>query len=108
MVPAYSSVNLWNTSSYFEAQCTTVRVLMQELGHSSLALLKLSVEGAEWRVLRELLNGGVPDIGILCVVFTQPAPFWRAASAVRDLNRHGFRYLCHDQWKFTFVQARRS
>jgi FkbM family methyltransferase len=104
MVPAYSAVNLWQTTSYFEAPCTTVMALMREFGHDSLALLKLSIEGAEWRVLTHLLDSGMPSINVFCVVFTQPAPFWRAAAAVRDLHRHGFRYLCHDQWKFTFVR----
>jgi FkbM family methyltransferase len=104
MVPAYSAVNLWKTTSYFEAPCTTVTAMMRRFGHHSLALLKLSIEGAEWRVLSHLLHEGIPDIAILCVVFTQPAPFWRAAATVRDLHRHGFRYLCHHQWKFTFVR----
>ena len=104
VVPAYSAVNLWKTTSYFEAPCTTVRALMRKFGHDSLALLKMSIQGAEWRVLSHLLDNGVPDIRILCVEFTQPAPFWRAAASVRELDRHGFRYLCHDQWKFTFVR----
>jgi FkbM family methyltransferase len=104
MLPAYSAVNIWNTASYFEAPCTTVPSLMQTLGHQALTLLKLSIEGAEWQVLRHLLERGTPEISILCVVFTQPVSFWRVAAAVRDLDRHGFRYLCHDQWKFTFVR----
>jgi FkbM family methyltransferase len=104
MLPAYSAVNIWNTASYFEAPCTTVPSLMQTLGHQALTLLKLSIEGAEWQVLRHLLERDTPEISILCVVFTQPASFWRVAAAVRDLDRHGFRYLCHDQWKFTFVR----
>jgi FkbM family methyltransferase len=107
MVPAYSAVNLWDTTSYFEAPCTTVPELMRRYGHASLTLLKLSIEGAEWQVLSHLLNEGSPDIRILCVVFTQPAPFWRAAATVRDLDRQGFRYLCNDQWKFTFVRRPR-
>jgi hypothetical protein len=41
------------------------------------------------------------------VVFTQPGTFWRVAATVRDLDRHGFRYLCHDEWKFTFVRKPR-
>ena len=103
MLPAYSAVNLWKTAAYFEAPCTTVPALMATLHHNALALLKLSIEGAEWRVLPHLLKQHGLRIGILGVVFTQPAPFWRVAAAVRLLHRHGFRYVCHDQWKFTFV-----
>jgi FkbM family methyltransferase len=104
MLPAYSAVNLWRTASYFEAPCTTVAALMRTYGHDALALLKLSIEGAEWRVLDHLLEQAMPDNSVLCVVFTQPAAFWRVAAAVRRLNRGGFRYLCHDEWKFTFVR----
>jgi FkbM family methyltransferase len=107
MTPAYSAVNLWGTTAYLEAPCTTVRELMRRFGHESLTLLKLNIDGAEWRVLSHLFDEGIPDIEILCVLATQPAPFWRAAAAVRDLDRHGFRYLHHDQWKFTFVRKPR-
>jgi len=105
MLPAYSAVNLWRTALFFEAPCTTVVALMRTFQHDALALLKLSIEGAEWRVLPHLLEHETPDIRVLCVVFTQPAPFWRVAVTVRSLDRHGFRYLCHDQWKFTFVST---
>jgi len=105
MLPAYSVVNLWRTASYFEAPCTTLAALMRTYRHDALALLKLSIEGAEWRVLPHLLAQEIPDIGILCVVFCQPAAFWRVATMVRRLARHGFAYLCHDQWKFTFLRV---
>jgi FkbM family methyltransferase len=104
MLPAYSAVNIWKTSSYIEAPSTTVAALMDRFGHTRLTLLKLSIEGAEWKVLRHLLDTETRPVDVLCVLFSQPAPFWRIGSAVRDLRRHGFRYLCHDQWKFTFVR----
>lgn len=105
--PAYethSPVNLWKTDSYFEAPCTTVTALMRDFGHDALVLLKVAVEGAEWRVLRNILDDA-PEVRILCVVFCQPAPFWRVAAMVLKLRNHGYRYLCHDEWKFTFVRA---
>jgi FkbM family methyltransferase len=105
LLPAYSAVNLWNTASFFEAPCTTVTALMRKFGHQSLTLLKLDIDGAEWRVLGHLLEQDTPDVHILCAEFAQPAPFWRVAMTVRDLARHGFRYLCHDRWKFTFVRS---
>jgi FkbM family methyltransferase len=99
----HSPVNLWKTDSYFEAACTTVAGLMREFRHDELVLLKIAVEGAEWRVLRNILEDAVAA-NILCVVFCQPAPFWRVAAMVRTLRDHGYRYLCHDEWKFTFVR----
>lgn len=98
----HSAVNLWETDSYFDAPCTTVAALMREFGHDRLVLLKIAVEGAEWQVLQNILDDAV-DVRILCVVFCQPAPFWRVMAMVRRLRRGGYRYLCHDEWKFTFV-----
>jgi FkbM family methyltransferase len=100
----HSSVNLWKTDGYFEAPCTTVAGLMREFGHERLVLLKIAVEGAEWRVLRNILDDEI-EARILCVVFCQPASFWRVAGMVRELGARGYRYLCHDEWKFTFVRA---
>jgi FkbM family methyltransferase len=99
----HSAVNLWKTDSYFEAPCTTVAALMREFGHDRLVLLKIAVEGAEWQVLQNILDDAV-DARILCVVFCQPASFWRVTAMVRRLRRGGYRYLCHDEWKFTFVR----
>ena len=105
MWPAYSNTNIWNTTSYIEAPATTVAALMETFGHRELTLLKLSIEGAEWGVLRHLLDGRTPKAQVLCVLFSQPASFWRVARAVRDLARHGFAYLGHEEWKFTFVRS---
>jgi FkbM family methyltransferase len=103
---SHSPVNIWKTAAYFDAPCTTVAALMREFKHDRLALLKVDTEGGEWRVLPNILDEA-PGVGILCVLFCQPAPFWRIASMVRRLGRHGYRYVCHDQWKFTFVRQER-
>ena len=105
MMPAYSAVNIWNTSSYIEAPAPPSRRSWDRFGHKGLTLLKLSIEGAEWNVLQHLLYEGKRDVSVLCVLFSQPAGFWKVRAAVHDLARHGFRYLCHDEWKFTFVRS---
>lgn len=99
----HSPVNLWETTSYFDAPCSTVAALMRNFKHDALVLLKVDVEGGEWRVLQNILEDA-PDVRILCVIFCQPAPFWRVAAMVRRLARNGYRYLCHDEWKFTFLR----
>jgi FkbM family methyltransferase len=100
----HSPVNIWKTASYFDARCTTVAALMRQFNHERLALLKVDTEGGEWRVLPSILEEGL-NVGTLCVLFCQPAAFWRVAAMMRRLERHGYRYLCHDQWKFTFVSG---
>jgi FkbM family methyltransferase len=97
-----SPVNLWRTDSSVAVPCTTVRTLMRELGHDRLLLLKMTIGGGEWRVLENLF-ADAPPMSVLCVEFNQPAAFWRVAAMVARLGRAGFRYCCHDRWKFTFV-----
>src|SRR5262245_11455932 len=63
---SHSIVNLQRTETYFEAECRTIKSLMQAFGHAELSLLKLDVEGAEYEVLRSLVDEGVRP-GILCV-----------------------------------------
>ena len=101
---SHSLVNLQGTDSFFEAECTTIGALMRQLGHSRLDLLKLNIEGAEWRVLENVLDERV-SCRVLCVLFCQPSAFWRIAAMVRTLRQRGYTLLCRDGWKFTFVQS---
>ena len=101
---SHSLVNLQKTDSYFEAPCTTVAALMRRFDHGALALLKLNIEGGEWRVLSNILEER-PDVRVLCVEFCGPTAFWRVAAMVRKLHRAGYEYLCHDRWKFTFAHT---
>ncbi|OFW16260.1 MAG: hypothetical protein A3H29_15835 [Acidobacteria bacterium RIFCSPLOWO2_02_FULL_67_21] len=96
-----SPVNLWHTGACFEVPCTTVGALMRGHGHDELLLLKISIGGGEWRVLQNILDDGL-RVQILCVEFCQPASFWRVAAAVARLRRAGYRYCCHERWRFTF------
>ena len=102
----HSPVNLWDTGSSFHAPCATVAALMREYRHDALVLLKLATEGAEWRVLQNILDDA-PNVRILCVEFCQPAPVRRIAAMVRRLRGADYQYLCHTDWKFTFIRAAR-
>jgi FkbM family methyltransferase len=53
-------------SGGFEAPCRSLRSLAEELGHDTIALVKLDIEGAEWAVLPALLAEG-PLPTVLCV-----------------------------------------
>jgi FkbM family methyltransferase len=100
----HSPVNLWQTDAYIDAPCTTIAALMRQFQHPALTLLKVDVEGGEWRVLENILEDG-PDVDVLCVIFCQPAAFWRVSGMIARLRRAGYAYLCHEQWKFTFVRS---
>jgi FkbM family methyltransferase len=94
---SHSIVNLQQTEEYFEAECRSVRSLMAELGHEQLDLLKLDIEGAEYKVLASL--GNVRP-RILCVEFHRVKPLPALLSFIRSLPYEPVRV---DGWDATFT-----
>ena len=50
-----STVNLQKTEEYFVAQCVRLSSLMRQLGDTSIDLLKMDIEGAEYAVIRDIV-----------------------------------------------------
>jgi len=67
---SHSIVNLQGTSRFFEAECHTVKNLMELFGHKQIALLKIDIEGAEHDVATSLLEDQVRP-AIFCVEFDE-------------------------------------
>ena len=67
---SHSIVNLQRTNTWFEAPCKSVKSLLRERGSDRIDLLKLDIEGAEYRVLDGMLRDGILP-GILCVEFDE-------------------------------------
>ncbi|MDP3970734.1 MAG: FkbM family methyltransferase [bacterium] len=67
---SHSIVNLQKTDTYFEAKVKRLSTIMRELQHDKLSLLKLDIEGAEYKVLDSLVDDKV-DIDILCIEFDE-------------------------------------
>ena len=67
---SFSALNLQQTEDYFYAPCRALTTLMQQNQHSYLDLLKLDVEGAEYRILDLLFRAKVFP-RILCVEFDE-------------------------------------
>lgn len=67
---SHSVVNLQNTSHSFSAPVSRLSRIMASEGHSRIALLKLDIEGAEYEVLRTIVEDRIP-IGVLCVEFDE-------------------------------------
>jgi FkbM family methyltransferase len=78
---SHSVVNLQRTDTYFEARCCSLSDLMRHNGHDRLDLLKIDIEGAEYRVLQSLLANRI-QARILCVEFDEAVrPLTRASRA---------------------------
>jgi len=99
---SHSIVNLQKTDEFFVGAVKPVCALMKELGDESVDLIKMDIEGAEYRVIRSLLGSG-PRPRVLCVEFDQPQPIWRTASAVMRLRAAGYSLVKVERWNYTFV-----
>ena len=67
---SHSVMNLQKTGTYFEAECVRVSTLLARNGHENISLLKLDIEGAEYKVLDSLLEDGIRP-KILCIEFDE-------------------------------------
>ena len=66
--------------------------LPRELGHDRIDLLKLSVEGSEYRLIDVLVNGQL-EVGTVLIEFAQPTPLDRVCDAVDRLRVGGWRLV---------------
>jgi FkbM family methyltransferase len=101
----YSPLNIHRTSNYFVARTRSLSSIMDELGHERIDLLKLNIEGAEYEVLPEIVNGDV-DATVICVGFHMTPWIGRMTRAVRALRRRGYVPVHLENFDVTFVSPR--
>jgi FkbM family methyltransferase len=106
-----SATDMQGTGGGLELPVRGVRSLMDELGHETLDLLKISVEGSEYEILDHVVADGI-DARILCVEYAQPAPEPAAPGrSVARMKEAGFDLVAASvlpwNWKLCFVRARR-
>lgn len=56
---SHSITNLQETDDYIEVKVKQLKTIMQELGHSHIDFLKMDIEGAEFKVIDNILATGV-------------------------------------------------
>lgn len=113
---SHSIVNAQATSAYFDAPCRRLSGLMAANGHDAIDLLKMDIEGAEYRVIDSLIADGV-RARVLCVEFHQlhgvdGAGFrLQVQDAIRALARAGYGVVAAGngrQYSFVRDEARPS
>lgn len=104
---SHSLVNLQQSERFIEVPVRRLSGLMRELGHSKIDLLKLDIEGAEYQVIRSLLDDHI-EVGILCIEFDESAAnhldtkyLQRIETSLKALLAAGFRVIakepdCHN------------
>lgn len=102
-VGSYSALNLQGTEEQESISVPVKRLstLMREHGHTRIDLLKMDIEGAEYRVIEEIIVNMIP-IRWLCIEFDQPVPFWTTNRALQRLKESGYQLCKVDRWNFVF------
>ncbi len=105
---SHSIVNLQQTEHYFEAECQTLRSLCKDQGINEIDILKMDIEGAEYRVIENLISDEVfPDA--ICIEFDEgnteaDGYMKRIKSAVNAIKKAGY-LLCNiEGWNFVFIR----
>ena len=107
---SHSLLNLQGTESYIEVQVDRLTNIMENLGHKRIDLLKMDIEGAEYKVIDSFIEDGI-DIKVVCVEFDEYAnPLdkdyrERIKGAVRKLTSSGYSLVCaQGNGNYTFVR----
>ena len=63
-------MNLQNTEKYIEVSVKRLSQIMKENGHQKIDLLKIDIEGAEYKVIDSIMEDSI-DIRVVCVEFDE-------------------------------------
>ncbi len=102
-VGSFSALNLQGTGDQDAVRAPVERLsqIMKRLGHKRLDVLKMDIEGAEYRTIDNLISQRL-DIRWLCIEFDQPVPIWTTISAIRALRTAGYQLCNVEKWNFVF------
>lgn len=106
----YSILNLQKMDEYFEARVARLSQIMRANQHTRIDLLKLDIEGAEYKVLDSIVQDA-PDNQIICVEYDEcfnPINRHyknRMRDSMNGLERAGYVLVCaQGDGNYTFVK----
>lgn len=106
---SHSITNLEGTHRYIEVRTRRLKQVLEENGHTNIALFKMDIEGAEHAVIRTIIEDKI-QIGILCIEFDElaqhstPERLASINSSIQSLINYGFRLFWVEGSNFTFVR----
>ncbi|MBN1507015.1 MAG: FkbM family methyltransferase [Sedimentisphaerales bacterium] len=98
-----SVYDLKGTGKYFVCKCQKLSTIMRDLGHTHIDLLKLDIEGAWHRVIRNMVMEGI-SISMLCVELDSPTSLVSVFRVMRMLRRLGLELVHFERDNYLFVQ----
>ena len=106
-VGSYSALNLQGSEDREAISVPVKRLstLMKDNGHTLIDFLKIDIEGAEYRVINEIIEKNMA-IRWLGIEFDQPVPFWTTNCAIQRLRTTGYQLCKVDRWNFIFKNTR--
>lgn len=100
---SHSVFDLHGTGKHFTAECRKLSTIMQDLGHEHIDLLKLDIEGAWRKVIRNIVDERI-RISILCVELDSPVTLARVLRIIRMLGSIGFVLVHFEKDNYLFVK----
>ncbi|MBA2346752.1 MAG: FkbM family methyltransferase [Solirubrobacterales bacterium] len=96
---SHSLVNLQKTEEYLSVNVNRLSNVMSSLGHQNLDLLKIDIEGAEYKVIESIIEDGI-DVKVICVEYDEcfnplNAKYKeRIRDSVNSLIENGYSLVC--------------
>jgi FkbM family methyltransferase len=67
---SHSLLNLQNTDDYIVVRVKRLKCIMKEIGHNKIDLLKIDIEGAEYRVIESIIEDNI-HVKVICVEYDE-------------------------------------
>ncbi|MGH9955529.1 MAG: FkbM family methyltransferase [Pyrinomonadaceae bacterium] len=107
---SHSALNLQQTEQFFEARVDRLVNIMRRNKHTKLDLLKLDIEGAEYKVAASIIEDGV-DVRILCIEYDEYFNSLdqnykiRIKNSVNSIMEFGYSLVCaQGSGNYTFIK----
>lgn len=104
-----SALNLQNTNDYVELKVRRINGIMKDNGHKSIDLLKIDIEGAEYKVIDSIIQDKL-EINMILVEFDELYNcidnnyIYRIKNTVRSLLKNNYRLIHVDGANYTFLK----
>ena len=92
---SYFINDLHHTGKYYEVPCYRLSTIFEKLGHDSVYLMKIDIEGSWYQALIDIIESKIYS-EFLEIEFDSPAPVWRVSRIVRLLQNNGYRLVLRE------------